>query len=288
VSDPRLARFPSALASRARLVRLGRSGIPALLAHPGWTTPRPTLIWLHGRTVDKTLDTGRYLRLLRAGGGEERGAGIASCAIDLPGHGERLDASYHSPLRTLDLLAQTIREIDQVCDALADPAFGGLFDLDRLAIGGMSAGGMAVLRRLCDDHPFLCAAVESTCGDLAWFYDPARPGAGHLPAHAPEAIEPLDPSQHLSTWRPIPLLALHSEADRVTPLEGMTRFLERLRSHYARCGAVGVQPRLITWPQTGAPDEHSGFGRVAAEAKTHFVSFLEEHLLGIPSGTRGE
>ncbi len=287
MTDPRLARFPSALASRTRLVRLGKTGIPALLAHPGWNAPRPTVIWLHGRTVDKTLDTGRYLRLLRAGGGEELGAGIASCAIDLPGHGERLDAAFHSPRRTLELLAQTIREIDEVCDALADPAFGGVFDLDRLAIGGMSAGGMAVLRRLCDDHPFVCAAVESTCGDLAWLYDPARPGAGHLPAHPPEAIRPLDPSQHLGRWRPIPLLVLHSEADRVTPLEGMTRFLDRLRSHQAAVGGMDPNPRLITWAQTGAPDEHSGFGRVAAEAKTHFVSFLEEHLLAAPERKHG-
>lgn len=287
MTDPRLDRFPRALASRTRLVRLGRSGIPALLAHPGWSAPRPTMIWLHGRTVDKTLDTGRYLRLLRAGGGEERGSGIASCAIDLPGHGERFDESFHSPRRTLELLSQTIREIDEVCDALADPAFGGVFDLDRLAIGGMSAGGMAVLRRLCDDHPFVCAAVESTCGDLAWLYDPARPGAGHLPAHSPEAIRPLDPSQHLGRWRPIPLLVLHSEADRVTPLEGMTRFLDRLRSNQDTVAGMSPNPRLITWAQTGAPDEHSGFGRVAAEAKTHFVSFLEEHLLAPPERQHG-
>jgi len=34
---------------------------------------------MHGRTANKELDPGRYLRLIRAG--------IAVCAIDLPGHG---------------------------------------------------------------------------------------------------------------------------------------------------------------------------------------------------------
>ena len=35
-----------------------------LPAPPG---PRPTIIWIHGRTVSKELDPGRYLRWLRAG-----------------------------------------------------------------------------------------------------------------------------------------------------------------------------------------------------------------------------
>lgn len=262
--------MPSSLAERTRFVRLGRSGIPALLAHPDWRTPRPTLIWLHGRTVDKTLDTGRYLRLLRAGGREgEPGGGIATCAIDLPGHGERFDPALHQRDRTLDLLEAALDDIDRVVDALADPALGGLFDLERLALGGMSAGGMVTLRRLGDPHPFVCAAVESTAGSLSVMYphaDPAR-------------LARVDPQAHLSGWRPIPLLALHSLADAVVPPDRVTRFLAALGEHYRAVGADPGMIRLRTWETTGAPDEHSGFGRVAGEAKAEFVGFLERHLL---------
>src|SRR5690606_31340912 len=119
----RFRQFPQALASRARTERLG-PGIPALLAHPDWQRPCPTVIWLHGRTVNKELDPGRYLRWIRAG--------LAACAIDLPGHGERLDPSYHTPERTLDLVEQGVAEIDHIVEALAEPRWSGVFDLDRL------------------------------------------------------------------------------------------------------------------------------------------------------------
>jgi len=75
----RFSRLPSSLASRAKSVRFG--DVPALLAHPDWETPAPVVLWMHGRTVSKELDPGRYLRWVRAG--------IAACAVDLPGHGER-------------------------------------------------------------------------------------------------------------------------------------------------------------------------------------------------------
>lgn len=58
--DDRFARFPSDLAWRTRAARLGPSRVPALLAHPDWTTPAPVVIWMHGRTVSKELDPGRY------------------------------------------------------------------------------------------------------------------------------------------------------------------------------------------------------------------------------------
>src|SRR5258705_8599575 len=127
----RFARFPADLARRARSVRLGPSNIPTLLAHPDWATPAPTVLWLHGRSVNKELDPGRYLRWVRTG--------IAACAIDLPGHGERAVPEMQQPARSLDVLDQVIPEIDQVIEALADPSHGGVFHLDRLGIRGMSA-----------------------------------------------------------------------------------------------------------------------------------------------------
>lgn len=274
----RFHQLPRALAEKARTVRLGGS-IPALLAHPDWSTPAPTMIWLHGRTATKELDPGRYLRWIRAG--------IAACAIDLPGHGERFDADLQSPRRSLDMLAQAIGEIDHVVEALAAGEFRGVFDLDRLALGGMSAGGMATLRRLCDAHPFRCAAVEATTGWLAALYHPELAGlaAGSRHRwsveHPRERIVGLDPMEHLAGFAPIPLLALHSEADKVVPLAGMSAFLGELRAHYADLGEPEALAELRTWVTTGAPEEHVGFGRASNDAKNLQTEFLR-HWLGAP------
>lgn len=262
--DDRFKQLPSALAKQTKIVRLGSTGIPALLAHPDWRKPAPTVIWMHGRTADKTLDNGRYLRWIRAG--------IAACAIDLPGHGERLEPERQQPTSTPGVIEEAVGEIDHIIEALADPQWNSVFDTDRLAIGGMSAGGMATLRRLCDTHLFTCAAVESTAGNLRLLYSqPAWPDHDHA------QVARIDPMQHLAHWRPIPLLVLHSEADRIVPLECMTTFLEALHPKYQ----AAHMPNAITlkaWPTTGAPDEHSGFGRVASEAKTLQVEFLTKHL----------
>lgn len=266
----RFTQLPASLAERSRTVDLGISRIPALLVHPDWIAPAPVVLWMHGRTAYKELDSGRYLRWMRAG--------IAAVAIDLPGHGARRDQRAEDPTCTLDVLAELIREIDQVIDALADPVWQGVFDLDRVAIGGMSMGGMATLRRLCDPHDFRCAVVECTSGDLDALYSPAR---GHRPwglAYPTTQYAPLDPASHLAGFKPVPLLALHSESDRIVPWQSQRGFLDRLREHYR---SLGANPSLIaqhTWQTTGAPEEHSGFGRVSNEAKTIQTEFLLKHL----------
>ncbi len=259
--------LPSALAQQTRFTRL--AGVPALLAHPDWTTPAPTLVWMHGRTANKELDNGRYLRLIRAG--------IAACALDLPGHGERLDPVMQTPERTLDVLEGMLRELDGVVTALGDPTWNGVFDTNRLALGGMSAGGMVTLRRLTEPHPFLAAAVEGSAGDLARLYTQSPPPGLRVP-HPPERVAALDPLPRVASWRPIPLLAMHSEADQVVPLACVTGFLAALRLRYAEAGASPALIELKAWPETGAPQEHSGFGRVASEAKTTFVDFLVRAL----------
>lgn len=276
----RFAEFPRDLASRVRMTRLGPA--PALLAHPDWTTPAPLVLWLHGRTVNKELDPGRYLRWVRAG--------IAACAIDLPGHGERLDPSTQEPVRNLDVLEAAVGEIDRVVEALADPAHHGLFDLDRMAIGGMSLGGMITFRRLCDPHSFRCAVVEGTTGWFKGLYFPEEFGmAAANPRTArqdPARVDSLDPQARLAAFRPIPLLALHSEADRLVPFPGLSRFLNTLRDHYHQAGADPALIELKTWPQTGAPHEHIGFGRFTNDARTTQTQFLTRHLMPHPASGR--
>ncbi len=263
----RFAELPSSLAKLSRFETLAKDtteGVPALLAHPNWSAPAPAVIWMHGRTVNKELDPGRYLRWVRAG--------IAAVALDLPGHGERYSARLQKPDHTLEVVEQMLGEIDHVVDALRDPRFEGVFDMDRLAIGGMSAGGMVTLRRLGSPHAFKAAAVESTAGDfsLMRFYDERYPR---------DLIERLDPIRHVAGWSAIPLLALHSDADEWVPVEAIRRLFDALDERYR---ALGSDPdellTLKTWPQTGAPYEHSGFGKVANEAKNAQTDFLTRRL----------
>jgi hypothetical protein len=242
------ASLPRALAAQTKFMTL--AGVPALVAHPDWSRPAPLVIWMHGRTVNKELDPGRYLRWIRAG--------IAACALDLPGHGERLEPAMHTP---------------------------ACLDFSRLAIGGMSAGGMATLRRLCDPHPFVAACVEATCGDFTRLYDPssgsARPWVSE---HGTERIAALDPARRLNGWRPIPLLALHSEGDEWVPWGAQRGFLERLGAHYAERGAARGLIEVKTWSETGAPFEHAGFGKFGPEAKTVQTEFLVRALGVEPRG----
>lgn len=229
---------------------------------------------MHGRSVHKELDPGRYSRWLRAG--------IGVVAIDLPGHGERADPPRHGPETTVEVIGEALPEIDQVLDALRGPGLAGSFDLESAALGGMSMGGMIALRRLCDHHEFRCAAVEGTTGDLAGLYFPEAGDdhAGWPVRHERSAVELVDANQHLDGFAPIPLLVLHSEADEMVPWAVQERFVRGLREHFE---ARGASPDLIevhTWPETGAPAEHVGFGRFSNEAKTLQTDFLARHLLG--------
>ena len=275
--EERFAKLPRALAERTLTTRLiaattpfGDGGVPALLAHPDedWDqpgaepVPRPVVIWMHGRTATKELDPGRYLRWLRAD--------IATCAIDLPWHGERSVPERQTSAWTLKAAEQTVVELDLIVEDLAHERFNSAFDTTRMALGGMSAGGMVTLIRLCRPHPFVCTTVEATAGNF-------RTMEGH-PFFVEALVEKLNPIDHLDQWRPIPFLALHSEADAWVPFEAIRSFTTELRSLYARRGAGDIPVDLVSWPQTGAPQEHLGFGRVANEAKNLQADFLRTHL----------
>jgi alpha-beta hydrolase superfamily lysophospholipase len=253
----RIALYPRSLRERCRLLDLGPA--PALFVHPDDETPAPTLLWLHGRTATKELDSARYQRLVRAG--------VAVVAIDLPGHGEREDLARQAPDALSGLLVQARAEFEPILAAL-EAQLAPAVDLSRLALGGMSLGGMVSLRRLCDPHPFVAIAVEGTTGDFQSAAE-AR--------YAPAVEAGLSPLEHLAGWRPIPFLALHSEADAVVPFASMQRFVDALRAHCAAQGA-DVPVRLESWPETGAPKEHLGFGRRAADARRLHVEFLSEAL----------
>ena len=250
--------LPSALRKQGRLAHCG--AVPTLLiqAEEVYTAPPPLLLWIHGRTAFKELDPGRYLRLMRRG--------ISVCAIDLPGHGERLDPRLHKPAHIMESILQAVEEVDTVTrfaiDALnADPK--------RVAIGGMSAGGMVACSRLCRPHLFAAAALESTSGN--WI---ELPMMDVVDAPAAERIAESDPMHHLNHWRPLPLIAIHARLDTWVPFAGQWRFLDALE-------ALGP-PSLITrvaYGRTGAPGEHAGFGTMSSDAKDRHANFLAQQLL---------
>jgi dienelactone hydrolase len=286
MSIDRFNQLPTSLAAHARTLRLATPsspaplGVPALLIHPNFIDPAPTVLWMHGRTAHKALDPGRFARWLKLG--------IAAVSIDLPHHGDRASASAIASAddahTTLPIMRQALGELDHILEALADPILQNVFDLDRLAIGGMSLGGMITLRHLCTwnnspPHPFRAAAIECTTGDLKSLYDPATGTHPWGISYPPDIIHPLDPAQHLVGFTPLPLLALHSEADRIVPWPVQERFLQSLKDHYVRRGARLELIETVTWPNTGAPEEHSGFGRVSNDAKNIQAEFLARHLM---------
>jgi len=263
----RFAQLPKSLVKQSKALRLG-DDVPALVAHPDWDLAErvPAVIWLHGRSVNKELDPGRYLRWIRAG--------IGAVALDLPGHGERFIKEYQTGAKTLDMIEQASSEIDGVLASIAEM---GVFDMDRIAIGGMSAGGMTTLWRLCRPHPFVGAVVEGTTGNLHDLYFPPVGTSGRVwpVEHEPSEVARIDPMEHLDGFRPIPLLALHNEGDEMVPIEGQRKFLDRLKDHYRSKGADPELITLHTFGETGAPMEHAGFGKFNNEAKNLQLEFLK-------------
>jgi pimeloyl-ACP methyl ester carboxylesterase len=251
--------LPASLRAISSTVRLGPD-VPSLIVRPegdplgGPARKAPFLIWMHGRTATKELDPGRYLRLARAG--------IGSCAIDLPGHGERRTDEGQRPEHILDHIEQAIDELDDVILGLSNHGF----DLDRMAIGGMSMGGMVAIARLCRPHRFRAAIFEASSGN--WKAQHQRQFFDH------EATARLDPLTHLDSWREIPVLAVHSRLDEWVRHEGQAAFLDALRLRAEDPSII----ESLDFDETGAPHEHLGFGRCSNVARTREIEFLTRWL----------
>ncbi|MEO0511747.1 MAG: alpha/beta fold hydrolase [Planctomycetota bacterium] len=272
--NPRFDALPASLKTTSTLRRL--AGVPAMVTLPAEDArPAGGVVWMHGRTAHKEIDNGRFLRLMRAG--------YASVALDLPGHGQRAEPGREHHDRTPGVLLEMLEELPGVIDAVRSDV--PEIDADRLVIGGMSAGGMVAARACCDAHPFLGLAMESSTGWLRKLYSmdiEDADGPRGARSHSDEIVARVDAMAALEErrldWRTVPVLALHSAIDRTVPLACQTGFLDRVRSVYRERGDDPGLVELKTWPETGAPYEHAGFGRVAGEAKSVFLDFCRRAI----------
>lgn len=261
----RFAQMPSALRANAKWERIASAAgesIPVMLTHPDWNKAdtAPVVIWMHGRTAHKELDPGRYLRWMRAG--------IGACAVDLPGHGERKDDALQDPSRSFDVVRQMVREIDAIVEAIgAIPQF----DSKRISIGGMSAGGMAALSRLCQPHSLMCASVEATSG--SWRHQ-QKLGREMFRDVNESEIGRLNPIENLDGWREIPIQAIHARHDEWVSFDGQSAFMTALQMRYRDPTLI----EFVEYDRTGAPGEHIGFGRMASDAKDRQRDFFKQWL----------
>ena len=176
---PDLGQLPSAV----------REDVCALGPAPHWWAadlPRLPPVCFGCTVGQQEIDPGA-LRLLRAG--------IGFIGVDLPGHGERAVDSYQTVEGTLQTILEMSEELDEVHAAIV----GNLrVDPEQIAIGGMSAGGMAAAHRLVTPHPYRAMLMEASTGN--WAAQAHRPMFQPL---SPEALQAHDPMARLATWTPI-------------------------------------------------------------------------------------
>ncbi|MBC8522742.1 prolyl oligopeptidase family serine peptidase [PVC group bacterium] len=251
----RLDQLPGRLRKMTTFERF--SEVPALLVRKD-DVPRPFLLWIHGRTANKELDPGRYLRYVRRG--------INICAVDLPGHGERFVKEMQDPEAAFEVVQQMSAEVDGVISSLDEFTS---FDLNHAAIGGMSAGGMATILRLVKPHSFKGAILEATMGQ--WRTQRRRKMFNRL---SDEQFTALNPADHLQDWAEIPILVFHSRHDEWVPYNAQEEFISRLKQKYSDSDQI----EFVAFDHTGAPKEHMGFGRQSAFVKEIQVEFLARAL----------
>ena len=247
------ATLPSYILAHSKKILIGE--VPALIGIPEDSSNPPWLLWLHGRTANKEVDPGRYLRLLRSG--------IAFCAVDLPDHGERAGPKKDDPTAVLDIVNQMTEEIDQIVDWMN---INTQVDSSRCAIGGMSAGGMSAIQRLTQVHNFIAASLEATTGN--WESQGSRPMFNLISRNVLKMISPMN---NLDQWTPLHVLAVHSKNDHWIDYEGQRLFIEKIKSINEE-----FTVKLISYENTGAPFEHIGFGNKSSANKDTQVNFLIE------------
>ena len=185
----------------------GVERVPGILQRPESDAPTPAVLLLHGftsRKEDMASSIG-YALLQR---------GVASLAIDLPMHGQRISTgkefSIGNPLALVDAWRLALREASLAITYLADQQD---IDRTRLAVAGYSLGAYLGVT-LAANEPRVCAIALTAGGDLP----------STLP-FLPLIRTIVDPRRAARSLGGRPLLMMNGKRDRrITPAQATALF----------------------------------------------------------------
>ena len=186
----------------------GMERVPGILQHPESDQPSPAVLLLHGftsRKEDMASSIG-YALLQR---------GVASLAVDLPMHGQRISTgkefSIGNPLALVDAWRLALREASLAITYLGEQQ--SIVDRTRLAVAGYSLGAYLGVT-LAANEPRVCAVALTAGGDLP----------STLP-FLPLIRTVVDPRRAVRSLGGRPLLLMNGKRDRrITPAQATALF----------------------------------------------------------------
>ena len=201
---------------------LGDAAVPGILLLPQATEPVPGALLLHGYTSRKEMMSDTIGRALL-------GVGIASLAIDLPMHGERVVAgAQRGGLQPLELMRNWKLALAEASLALRYLGARAEIDATRLSLAGYSLGSFLGVSVAARDRA-VRAIVLASGGDL-----PADMPFGRMV----RAV--IDPASAVRKLEGTPLLMVHGRRDRTVTPDQAKRLFEAAR-----------EPKEIRWWDAG-------------------------------------
>lgn len=221
----------------------GVEHVPAILQHPETDHPVSAVLLLHGftsRKEDMASSIG-YALLQR---------GVASLAIDLPMHGQRISAgeasSIRNPLALVDSWRLALREAGLAITYLAERPD---VDATRLAIAGYSLGAYLAVT-VAASEPRVCAVALTAGGDLP----------SSLP-FLPLIRTIVDPRRAAASLHGRPLLMMNGKRDRRITAAQATALFE-----------AAVEPKEQRWYDGGHWPPQSAINEVAEWLTTRLAA----------------
>ena len=223
----------SRLLLEIRADELGDAAVPAIMLLPESAAKVPAALLLHGYTSHKEMMSDSIGRALMA-------VGVASLAVDLPMHGERVVAGGRS-MQPLEMMRNWKLALAECVIGLRYLAARPEIDRERLSIVGYSLGsflGVTVAAR----ERAVRAVVLAAGGDLP----DDMPFGGMVRA----VVDPVAAVQRLDGT---PLLMVHGKRDRtVTPGQAQRLF------------DAAREPKEIRWWDAGHRLPAAAIGEAAA------------------------
>jgi fermentation-respiration switch protein FrsA (DUF1100 family) len=205
-----------------RADELGDVAVPAILQLPDAATPAPAALLLHGYTSRKEMMSDSIGRALLA-------VGIATLAIDLPMHGERLPAgTRRTGMQPLELMRNWKLALAEASLGLRYLAARPEVDGARLALVGYSLGSYLGVSVAARDRAVRAVVLAA---------------GGDLPADLPFGMmvrAVIDPASAVRKLEGTPLLMVHGRRDRTVTPDQAKRLFEAAR-----------EPKEIRWWDAG-------------------------------------